>query len=490
MKPTFQLFTISIIALVCGVSTIDAQEGSAYLEWSRSYGTTFQEYPVVMKALTPEKMLMVARQFTGNPSDYSDVWLGITDLDGNVIDTTTINFGFGENVSEVVINSDSSFTLIGYMSDYSLWICQLNDSFEIQYSRILPYDHNWENQYGSLVVNDSLTMITAGIDSSMCLIGINDSGDVVSEMIYPHIEYADEMWGVRIKQYADGYVIGANTLFWQGDYAEVMPTILFVDSNFSFMDYTTYYGGLEYLISRPLIDFEVGDSGLFYLLVNSWGQQSARDDTYIYIADNTGYLVSTNVYGGSHTDQSKSINSCGNGDLLISGSSRSYGTEDAYELWAYKIDSVGELLWNYTGTDGVYASVASSHIIDPYTYLVYHAGTDYQVHMSRLRERTVGVEANVTQFHGYRIEAIYPNPTNTSTTINYRLGTASNVTISVFDITGKKRWSKQYPNQSPGDHRLLWSGNKMDGSFVQSGVYVMQVSTPDWTDSRKIVILK
>lgn len=491
MKPTIQIITSFIIVLLFSSTTIKAQEGSAYLAWSRSYGTTRQEFPVVMKALTSETILMVASQTTGNSPDYKDVWLGIADLGGNVIDTTTINFGVRETVSEVAINSDGSFTLIGNMSDYSLWICRLNDSFEIQYSRSLPYAMNWENQYGSFVVNDSLTMITTSIDSSMCLIGINESGDVVSEMIYPSIENATEMWGVGIKPYADGYVIGANTLFWHDDYGDMMPTIVFVDSNFTYINSTIYHGGLDGLISSPLIDFEVGDSSLIYLLVNSWGHQSVWDDTYLFAVDNTGSLVWTGVYGGTNNDGAKSIVSCGNGDLLLTGSSRSYGTGSVYGLWAFKINVAGEVLWNFTGTDGIYGSIVSSHILNPYQYLVYYAeGTDYQVHLARMDERTDGIEVKDTQIQSYNIESVFPNPTNASTTISYRLGKKTNVSITIFDITGKESWSGHFSAQSPGVHSLLWSGINMDGSSVHSGLYIIQVSTPEWVDSRKFIILK
>ena len=61
---------------------------------------------------------------------------------------------------------------------------------------------------------------------------------------------------------------------------------------------------------------------------------------------------------------------------------------------------------------------------------------------------------------------VYPNPFNPSTTIHYRVGERSFVTLSVYDLTGKLIRHLQSGLQSPGLHRVVLSGEGL-----ASGVY-------------------
>ncbi len=77
----------------------------------------------------------------------------------------------------------------------------------------------------------------------------------------------------------------------------------------------------------------------------------------------------------------------------------------------------------------------------------------------------------------YALFANYPNPFNPSTTINYALPVESDVTITIYDLTGSIVKSFVLNNQSSGYKDLLWDGRNSYGMEVSSGVYIYTFKT-------------
>ena len=91
--------------------------------------------------------------------------------------------------------------------------------------------------------------------------------------------------------------------------------------------------------------------------------------------------------------------------------------------------------------------------------------------------------------------ANYPNPFNPETWIPYHLGQESEVVINIYDTTGKIVRTLDMGFQSFGyyasrDKSAYWDGRTENGEFVSSGTYFYQIQTGDYTETRKMVILK
>jgi|GEM_PF-843421 hypothetical protein len=106
---------------------------------------------------------------------------------------------------------------------------------------------------------------------------------------------------------------------------------------------------------------------------------------------------------------------------------------------------------------------------------------------------TVGVEESspagmITQ---YRLGQNYPNPFNPSTTIYFELPSRDRVTVEIYDVLGKKVMtlvdSKVY---EMGRHTLMWNGTDSRGRAVTSGVYFYKITTPNFTQVKKMVLMK
>jgi len=83
----------------------------------------------------------------------------------------------------------------------------------------------------------------------------------------------------------------------------------------------------------------------------------------------------------------------------------------------------------------------------------------------------------------------YPNPFNSSTVIRFDLPRASDVSFTVYNILGKvvHQESHSFP---AGRHRLLWDGRSLSGGDVASGVYFYGIEAGDFSETKKMLLLK
>ena len=92
----------------------------------------------------------------------------------------------------------------------------------------------------------------------------------------------------------------------------------------------------------------------------------------------------------------------------------------------------------------------------------------------------------------YNINSIYPNPFNPMATISYSISQYSIVTITVYDIIGRKLVTLISTSLNPGDYSISW-----DASNYPSGVYLirMVIGSPSsssqqrFTQTQKVVLM-
>ena len=82
-----------------------------------------------------------------------------------------------------------------------------------------------------------------------------------------------------------------------------------------------------------------------------------------------------------------------------------------------------------------------------------------------------------------------PNPFARETYLNIGLPRADDVEITVFDVAGRRVFSKRLPGAA-GWNRFLFAGNDHYGRTLPSGVYFYQVRTPDEAVTNKMVIIR
>jgi hypothetical protein len=84
----------------------------------------------------------------------------------------------------------------------------------------------------------------------------------------------------------------------------------------------------------------------------------------------------------------------------------------------------------------------------------------------------------------------FPNPFNPSTKIVYRLQKASQVRLSIYDITGREVNRLVDRFQSSGEYTFVWNSNDSNGQKLASGMYFARLKVDNISVSRKMVMTK
>lgn len=83
-----------------------------------------------------------------------------------------------------------------------------------------------------------------------------------------------------------------------------------------------------------------------------------------------------------------------------------------------------------------------------------------------------------------------PNPFSNSTTIRYALPYATNVSLKVYDISGRRVCLLREGKQKAGIYTIQWNGRDNNNVKLASGVYFIRFEADKYSDSKKAVILK
>jgi hypothetical protein len=100
-----------------------------------------------------------------------------------------------------------------------------------------------------------------------------------------------------------------------------------------------------------------------------------------------------------------------------------------------------------------------------------------------------------------RLKGNYPNPFNPETSVRFTVGNATsgrfeiaptsmNIVIDVFNIRGQKVRSLVNAEFSIGEYSIVWDGTDDQGHSVGSGVYFYRMVSNEYTETRKMILLK
>ncbi|MFQ5863869.1 MAG: N-acetylmuramoyl-L-alanine amidase [bacterium] len=90
----------------------------------------------------------------------------------------------------------------------------------------------------------------------------------------------------------------------------------------------------------------------------------------------------------------------------------------------------------------------------------------------------------------YALSQNYPNPFNPSTTINYQIPKSTRVSITIYNSLGQKVTTLVDKKQDAGFYQIQWDGKDEKGKEVASGLYIVRLTTPDYIQERKVILLK
>lgn len=98
---------------------------------------------------------------------------------------------------------------------------------------------------------------------------------------------------------------------------------------------------------------------------------------------------------------------------------------------------------------------------------------------------SVGIANNNIVADKYALEQNYPNPFNPATKILFSIPKSEFVTVKIFDMTGKEIAQLVNNELKAGEYEY-----QFDGSKLSSGVYFYRITTPNFTETKKMTLVK
>jgi hypothetical protein len=87
--------------------------------------------------------------------------------------------------------------------------------------------------------------------------------------------------------------------------------------------------------------------------------------------------------------------------------------------------------------------------------------------------------------NNFKLYSNYPNPFNPTTNIKFNVAKLSDVKIVVYDVTGREVQLLVNESLNPGTYETSF-----DGSNYSSGVYFYKIMAGDFSETKKMLLIK
>ncbi|MBI1932483.1 MAG: endo-1,4-beta-xylanase [Ignavibacteriales bacterium] len=103
-----------------------------------------------------------------------------------------------------------------------------------------------------------------------------------------------------------------------------------------------------------------------------------------------------------------------------------------------------------------------------------------------INENPVGIEIEKDPLpNNFTLEQNYPNPFNPTTEIKFSIGNTSKISLRVYDILGREIQTLIDEIKSPGNYSCTFNAKN-----ISSGIYYYQLTSGNFIDTKKFVVLK
>lgn len=203
-----------------------------------------------------------------------------------------------------------------------------------------------------------------------------------------------------------------------------------------------------------------------------------------YKVDSTGsHIFRTTNYGVSWTSIKGNLPDAPINDVLLDplNSNTLYIATDISVMYTTNLGTQ----WNILGT-GLPSNVTCHDLTihaPTRTMVVWtHGRSSFKINLPPV----TGIQSSTEKrLNNYELFRNYPNPFNPVTNLEFVIPNPGFVSLKVFDILGKEVITLVNENLSPGKFKI-----KFEGSNFNSGIYFYKLEAGDFTDTKRMILLK
>ena len=137
-----------------------------------------------------------------------------------------------------------------------------------------------------------------------------------------------------------------------------------------------------------------------------------------------------------------------------------------------------EVVWFVKATDGLYVTESTPPKND----------TRDGYKLKLIKDGILSVEGPAPA--NFSLSQNYPNPFNPTTTISYALPKSTQVTMVVYDLLGNMVKTLVNESMDAGTYVMTWDATNNAGVQVPSGNYILKMVAGNFTQTRKMTLLK
>lgn len=221
------------------------------------------------------------------------------------------------------------------------------------------------------------------------------------------------------------------------------------------------------------------------------GDSIGTEDIVTLKYNSNGDLLWSRIYNSNSNgiDQGTSITTDAQGNIYVGGAADLGSVRLAYKILKYSPS--GNLLWqdsysyHHHPEDFIY-SVKLNNKNDLFvTGISFNPGTDYDFATIKYSQKVSveNISGNVPD--KFYLSQNYPNPFNPVTNIEFSISDLSDISLKVYNINGQEIETLHNGKLSAGNYKVQWNSGSLP-----SGVYFYELSSNDFKEVRKMILLK
>jgi len=439
-------------------SAIDAQlvktDSEGHIQWVRTFGREYVDEALSLDLIPEGGYVIGGRSLTITgpiPASFhqSDAWIIRTDADGDTL-WTRLYGGHGHDYATCIRRTpDSGFVLTGAVNSIH------------SYPEFLTFQ------------------VTETDTSNVWLIRTDANGDTLWTRTYH-----EHSQGNCVAPTSDGGFVITGWVF--SDDAEFQSDVLLIKTNAS--------GDTLWSRSIGDSDFETGtcvretDDG-YVITGYTSPPESENCDALLIKTDCFGNVDWIKTYGGPSSDTGHSVEVTSDGGFLIAGARNGAHYFHIGEMWVFKTDGNGVLLWEATYrfhiSNVAWCAVQTSDLGYVVSGLIgYGIGGD--LWLAKLQPETSDVTDRRPPPWESGLGQNRPNPFGPSTTISYSVDTPGPVSLKIYDALGREVRHLVRGFHDPGTYHV-----DFDAGGLASGVYFYKLQAGDGiAETRKMLLAR
>ena len=336
-------------------------DGAGNLQWTRTIGGTAWDWGYSIIQTSDGGYAITGYTQSSFVIGFRAIYVVKLDVQGNLQWTKTIGGASTDEAWSIIQTSDGGYAITGYtwsfgVGGYDVYVVKLDAQGNLQWTRTIGGGNSdvglsiIQTSDGGYAIAGRTNSFGAG-NYDVYVVKLNAQGNLQWTRT---IGGTNRDEGSSIIQTSDGgyAIVGWTNSFGAGNY-DVYVVKLNAQGN---LQWTRTIGGTNQDGGWSII--QTSDGG--YAVAGWTGSFGAGDlDVYVVKLNGQGNLQWTKTIGGVNEDRGNSILQTDDGDYIIAGWTRSFGS-GTYDIYIVKIDAQGNLLncpsGCQTGSGGIVSS--------------------------------------------------------------------------------------------------------------------------------------